>query len=972
MHYKYSNGQIKKGVRCIGILSRVLMPALWLYLFSSSVQLWANFDLIDSETGALVNGLNNAETSINLNTIKKRAFNLKYSTSNASVQVLEFYINGVRVQTDESSSPFYLYANDEAWLPAPGAYALEVKGYDSSNTLVLSDSLTLNITDTLSHRMRKVFLSTGSSNQEIRVSMKRHAFIFGSQTVEEGSLNPTDTKPYPVRISGNGANASQMAYINKYREVFLENFNYSVAGNAMKWYSMGTNGTSFSRADRWYNWHTSNDIPVRGHTLLWGKKSSTNLADENMHDPQWIEDLMEGTEAEKEQAKLAIKNRIQQVVSHYAGKIDEWDFNNELWNYDHYRRQFDGQSNFRTGSHSPAGASILAEFAEVAKTANPNIKLYHNDYNIITQSGTGNATSFKNLLIDLRENHGVPVDGIGVQGHFGNTARSQAHITNCLNILDDVGVPIKITELDIGAIGSSEAAKANQLENVFRAAFEHAAVEGIIFWGFWSGCHWRDYRAPWQYEGYDKYDTADTSDDVPSEWVATDQVTRYRSLVFDEWWTDSVVETDANGNVELSVFAGDYDILIDGATFTQSIPIESEEETYYLEYNNGELYETAGSFGLIRPVEGSQFYPQQTIDLEAAYPDGSNQGIEYVEFYADGQLLKRDSVAPFRAKFYDASEGFHTLSIQAESSSLIEDSVEIHVGINNNLGANLIPEASFEQSVDSAFAPFTSSQVFLTRNTVQSRSGIYSMYVQRDFSPSAASWNGILYYLSGANATVELEVGQTYRYSAWVRLEENSQNLSLTIKKSTDPASYQTLLTMPNGVSAGEWIEVSGEFVYDASMEFIYIAGVDTAENFYVDDVLLAPFTEPINPEDTDQDGLLDAWEISYFNSIDADPNADSDADGLSNLFEFRSGTHPLNAYSKFIFNSFVRGVTNNDLSWFGSDAQAYRILSKSDLTSPNWTVVDEAVSGSFGGVNYWSETHNGVPAKFYKIEIDD
>ena len=951
---------------------RAFVSTVWLSLFSFSFQLWANFDLIDSETDALLNGLNNAQTSINLNTLKKRSFNLKYSTSDAAVDALEFYINDTLVQRDELSSPFYLYANDEAWLPAPGTYALEVKGYDSSNALILSDSMSIIFSDSLSHRMRKVFLSTGNPNQEIQISMKRHAFIFGSQTVEEGSLNPNETKPYPVRISGNGANADQLAYINKYREVFLDNFNYSVAGNAMKWYSMGTNGTSFTRADRWYNWHTSNDIPVRGHALLWGKKSSTNLAEENMHDPQWIEDLMEGTEAEKEQAKTAIKNRIQQVVTHYAGKIDEWDFNNELWNYDHYRRQFDGQTSFKTGSHSPSGNSILAEFAEVAVEANPNIKLYHNDFNIITQSGTGNATSFKNLLIDLRDNHGVPVDGIGVQGHFGTTARSKAHITNCLNILDDVGVPIKITELDIGAIGSSEAAKANQLENVFRAAFEHQAVEGIIFWGFWSGCHWRDYRAPWQYQGYDKYDKSATGDDVPSTWIETDQVTRYRGLVFDEWWTDSVVETDANGNVELSVFAGDYDILIDGITFTQSIATDSEGETYYLDYNNGALYETAGSFGLIRPADGKEFYPQETIALEAAYPDGSNQGVSYVEFYADGTLLKRDSVAPFEAKFYDASAGFHTLSILAESSSSVEDSVEIHVGITDNLGANLISEPSFEQSMDSAFAPFTSSQVFLTRNTVQARTGTYSMYVQRDFSPSAANWNGIRYYLSGANATTELEVGQTYRFSAWVRLEENSHNLSLTIKKLTDPVSYDTLFSIPSGVIAGEWTEVSGTFVYDASMEFIYISNVDAAENFYVDDVLLAPFTEPINPEDTDQDGMLDSWELSYFGSIDVDPSADGDGDGLSNLFEFRSGTHPLNAYSKFINNTFVRGATSNDISWFGSDAAFYRILSKTDLSTAHWTVVDEAVLGSFGGVNYWSEAHNDAPTKFYKIELDD
>ena len=163
--------------------------------------------------------------------------------------------------------------NDEAWLPAPGTYALEVKGYGNSNNLVLTDNISINFSDTLSHRMRKVFLSTGNANQEIQISMKRHAFIFGSQTVEEGNLSPNDTKPYPVRISGYGANTNQLAYINKYREVFLDNFNYSVAGNAMKWYSMGTNGDSFTRADRWYNWHAaSNNIPVRGHILLWGKK----------------------------------------------------------------------------------------------------------------------------------------------------------------------------------------------------------------------------------------------------------------------------------------------------------------------------------------------------------------------------------------------------------------------------------------------------------------------------------------------------------------------------------------------------------------------------------------------------------------------------------------------------------------------------------------------------------------------------
>jgi alpha-tubulin suppressor-like RCC1 family protein len=45
---------------------------------------------------------------------------------------------------------------------------------------------------------------------------------------------------------------------------------------------------------------------------------------------------------------------------------------------------------------------------------------------------------------------------------------------------------------------------------------------------------------------------------------------------------------------------------------------------------------------------------------------------------------------------------------------------------------------------------------------------------------------------------------------------------------------------------------------------------------------------------DTDLNGLADDWEIAHFGAIGADPNADSDGDGLTNIQEFRLGTNPL------------------------------------------------------------------------------
>ena len=936
-----------------------------------STGLWANIDLVNSDTNSIINTLNNYQTDIDLNAIGERALNIKYTNNSGQIANVEFFINDRKVSSTNAGSPYYMYSNGEAWLPIPGSFTISAKAYSSTNSLIENESVVIDFTDDLSHRMRKVYISTGTPNKEVRISMKKHAFVFGSQTVEEGNLNPTDTKPYPVRISGFEANSTQLGWIEEYRQVFLDNFNYSVAGNAMKWYSMGTNGVDFTRADRWYDWHTANGISVRGHALLWGKKQLKNpLSEENMHDPQWIEDLMEGSEAEKLQAKAAIINRIETVVGHYAGKIDEWDFNNELWNYDHYRRQFDGQTSWNVGSHSPAGQSILAEFAQAAIDANPDIKLYHNDYNIITQSGTGNATSFKNLLIDLRDNHGVPVDGIGVQGHFGNTARSKQHLTDCFNILDDLGVPIKITELDIGSISSSESAKANQLENVYRAAFEHPAVEGVLMWGFWSGCHWRDYRAPWQYEGYDKNDKAATADDDPTNWIETDQVTRYRELVYDEWWTDSLVETDESGNVELAVFAGDYDVIIDGTTYAKTITVNSDQEPYYLSYSEGDLTEGDGEFKIIKPYDNETFFLNEAIEINAAYPSGSISGINNVEFYINGNLYKIDSVPPFQTNWYDASEGVHILSIIAQGNNIIQDSIQISVG-SIQLGPSLIDNSGFESgSIDSGLIPF--GAVNLASSNSQAYAGNNSLRVQRDSAGTPLSWHGLRFILSGSGATDTLQVGSTYQFLSKVYLDASSANLALTIKESTDPVVYNSITEYQDGVEGQTWVDLSGQFVYQDYMDFIYIAGVDAGVNFYVDDISLSKLSDLVNPEDTDSDGMLDAWEQSNFSNLDSLPNADADNDGLSNLIEFRSGTNPNNPYSLFRHYGFNHQQADNQIQWLGSAEKLYRILATSDLSLNQWDVLEEAIQGDNTTLNTWSENHLDSLSKFYKVEIDD
>ena len=55
--------------------------------------------------------------------------------------------------------------------------------------------------------------------------------------------------------------------------------------------------------------------------------------------------------------------------------------------------------------------------------------------------------------------------------------------------------------------------------------------------------------------------------------------------------------------------------------------------------------------------------------------------------------------------------------------------------------------------------------------------------------------------------------------------------------------------------------------------------------------------SQPVSAaEDTDGNGLPDAWEMFYFGHLGVDPKADPDNDGLTNLQEFRTGTSPLNS----------------------------------------------------------------------------
>jgi endo-1,4-beta-xylanase len=84
---------------------------------------------------------------------------------------------------------------------------------------------------------------------------------------------------------------------------------------------------------------------------------------------------------------------------------------------------------------------------DAAAAADPDVKLYYNDYSI--ESPSPKTTSALNLVKSLKAS-GTKIDGVGLQSHFivGATPSKAIQMAN-LQSFAALGVEVAITELDI-------------------------------------------------------------------------------------------------------------------------------------------------------------------------------------------------------------------------------------------------------------------------------------------------------------------------------------------------------------------------------------------------------------------------------------------------------------------------------------------------------------------------------------------
>ena len=364
--------------------------------------------------------------------------------------------------------------------------------------------------------IRKVRMGTlrieAAPGAEIRVEQLRHEFWFGAALASQ-------------MFSGR-ADAEEAA---QYRKVFLENFNAAVTENALKWHAMEPRQgqVDYAIVDAILQWTDEHEIPLRGHNIFWGIPNRVQSWQKTMDDATLRETL---------------KARALDVGTRYRGRFAEYDLNNEMLHANYYEERL--------------GSVITKDMAAWVRQGDPDAVLFLNDYDILT------GRRLEDYVVHIRRflDQGVPLGGIGVQGHLHGDSFDPVALRNALARLAEFKLPLVVTEFNFPGQRSQyygqrgvrlsdeeEQAKAKAIVDYYRICFAEPAVKGILMWGFWEGANWIPVSSLYR-----------------RDWSPTPAAQAYRDLVFKRWWTTWQGKADAQGKCEVPAFYGRHRVTAGG------------------------------------------------------------------------------------------------------------------------------------------------------------------------------------------------------------------------------------------------------------------------------------------------------------------------------------------------------------------------------------------------------------------------
>ena len=275
--------------------------------------------------------------------------------------------------------------------------------------------------------------------------------------------------------------------LQPYEDILVKHFNSLTAENCMKPVSLQPEEGKFKfdYADQIIDFAEENNKMVRGHTLVWHNQT-----------PDWFFEDGDGNPASREQLIDRMKKHITKVVKHYEDDIYCWDVVNEAI-------EDSGSEIYRQSKWIDIVGEDFIElaFKHTAQVAPNDTALYYNDYNAVQPKKRDKIIK---LVKDLKKKN-VPVDGIGIQGHWNIEDFSVEEVREAIDRYAKLDVDIQITELDISMFSFEDKSKIDaptkemkekqikMYKEIFEVFREYSdVITNVTLWGIADDNTWLD------------------------------------------------------------------------------------------------------------------------------------------------------------------------------------------------------------------------------------------------------------------------------------------------------------------------------------------------------------------------------------------------------------------------------------------------------------------------------------------------